>query len=320
MRYTFVLALVLVAGCSDSPTAPTASPVVSGGGLAAVGSTRSNDSPTDYVISGRVSATNGGEALGGLDVSIPGYAPVKTSADGSFRLPVASRSATYAVGISGPSVLPRTLRLAVTGSQAAALDAIVQGGPFDLAFYRQLVRGGYERPNSLARLGHFAQPPRIYLRTIDDRGAAIDPVTLDQTAAVLINAAGEMTGRFGLAGLEMGTSSRVGQSGWLTVRWSSEASRLCGYADIGVEGGSLDLFTSASSCGCGRYRIAPRVVKHELGHALGFYHTDSVNDIMWGGTWPSSQCEMGMSAREKYHAAIAYSRPNGNVDPDIDPQ
>jgi hypothetical protein len=30
-------------------------------------------------------------------------------------------------------------------------------------------------------------------------------------------------------------------------------------------------------------------------------------------------CDAVPSARERYHAAIAYSRPLGNADPDIDP-
>jgi hypothetical protein len=38
---------------------------------------------------------------------------------------------------------------------------------------------------------------------------------------------------------------------------------------------------------------------------------------MWGGTWTNS--ELTPSARELTAAAVAYSRPPGNVDPDSDP-
>jgi hypothetical protein len=48
---------------------------------------------------------------------------------------------------------------------------------------------------------------------------------------------------------------------------------------------------------------------------MGFYHTDSQNDVMSdGGT-----CDEEPSGRERYHAAIAYARPPGNSDPDNDP-
>ena len=59
--------------------------------------------------------------------------------------------------------------------------------------------------------------------------------------------------------------------------------------------------------------IAPLVVRHELGHALGFFHTGSENDVMWGGSW--SNPNLTPSPRELTAAAIAYSRPVGNPEP-----
>jgi hypothetical protein len=50
---------------------------------------------------------------------------------------------------------------------------------------------------------------------------------------------------------------------------------------------------------------------------LGFFHTDSKSDLMWGGTW--SDPNQQPSGRELYHAAIAYRRPVSNTDPDSDP-
>jgi hypothetical protein len=50
---------------------------------------------------------------------------------------------------------------------------------------------------------------------------------------------------------------------------------------------------------------------------MGFWHTDSPADLMWH---ISGTCDNAMpSARELAHAAIAYRRPVGNTDPDVDP-
>lgn len=187
---------------------------------------------------------------------------------------------------------------------------------FNLTLYRQLVHNAL---NSMRPLQRFSQAPRIYLRTIDQDGKAIDARTLDDTAKALEESAGEMTGKFGLAGLERGTGQRLGQPGWLTVWWYPQAlnpNRICGFADqIGVEGASIVLYPYQANCGCDRYQIAPRVVRHELGHALGFWHTDRGDDLMYGGTWMLSLCNTGMTAREIYHAGLAYDRPIGSPAP-----
>ena len=54
-----------------------------------------------------------------------------------------------------------------------------------------------------------------------------------------------------------------------------------------------------------------------MGHALGFFHTSSTDDLMFNTV---RVCDGAVSSRERLHAAIAYSRPIGNVDPDSDPQ
>ena len=92
--------------------------------------------------------------------------------------------------------------------------------------------------------------------------------------------------------------------------------RICGFADaIGAEGRSIVLYPYQQNCGCDRYQVAPRIVRHELGHALGFYHTDRGDDLMYKGLWDVSFCNIGMTARERYHAGLAYDRPIGSIAP-----
>lgn len=185
---------------------------------------------------------------------------------------------------------------------------------FNLTFYRQFAHDALERYGDTTPLRRQPEAPRIYLRTVDDANRPMDSLTLDQTAAALENTAGSLTGVFGLAGLERGTGTRQGQRGWITVRWAADASpeRYCGYAYIA--GDLIVLYPRTAGCRCsGGPAVRLRTVKHELGHALGFYHTDSPADLMYGSG--SNACDQTPSAREIYHASIAYQRPIGSPAP-----
>lgn len=187
---------------------------------------------------------------------------------------------------------------------------------FSLTFYRQFVNNAYERPNQLEPLRRQTQAPRIYLRTVDDGGSPIDTLTLNQTAEALESTTGQLTGVFGLAGIERGTDTREGQPGWITVRWSNLPNEngnnsVCGQAQIG--GGRVILYPRSRFCRCsGGPAVTLTTVKHELGHSLGFYHTDSRQDLMYP---LYSACDQQPSAREVYHARIAYGQPLGSFDP-----
>ena len=123
-------------------------------------------------------------------------------------------------------------------------------------------------------------------------------------------------GRFGPLTIVRGTETREGVAGWVTVRWfPTRGSRICGTADVAVSGGIIDVFPE-SGCRCpGGPAIGASLIRHELGHTMGFLHTDSIDDMMF---YQEVRCTAEVSARERYHAAIAYARPAGNRDPDSD--
>lgn len=199
-----------------------------------------------------------------------------------------------------------------TAPQTPAPNPLLNDSRFSLSFYRMFALGALP-DGSFATLRRQDQPPRIYLRTVDDAGASIDAGTLDQTAAALINVAGSLTGVFGLAGLERGTGTREGQGGgWITVRWSDRANgSVCGTGYIG--GSLMILYPKTAGCRCsGGPAVNTAVIKHELGHVLGFYHTDSTDDLMFAKV---TACDKNPSAREMFHAKIAYSQPNGSLNP-----
>lgn len=198
----------------------------------------------------------------------------------------------------------------VTPPVAPAQNPLLSDPRYSASFYRDFALGASQGgPYGLRRL---TQAPRIYLRTVDDAGKAIDAFTLNETAAALINVAGSLTGAFGLAGLEQGTSTKEGQPGWVTVRWSDKPSQYCGFGYYA--GDLMILYPQTAGCRCsGGPQVRLKTIKHELGHVLGFYHTDSPDDLMYTGS--QSTCDKNPSDREILHAKIAYSQPLGSLDP-----
>lgn len=299
------LAAVTAVGCtaSSGPMSPSPAPA------------------SVTTLSGVVSATNGGQPLANVSVTAAREAVV-TDAGGAFALHLAGPSSPYAVVISDPSIVTRTTTLALQGPGTASLSVFHQDGSFDLSFYRAFARNGYEQPSQLQPIRRWTHAPQIYLRTIDEAGTAIDAVTLDAAAAALADATPIWSGGlFSSPAISKGTDTREGTSGWITVRWTNaSAAGRCGLSQIATDGGWIELNSLGASCSCGgASRIYPRLVRHELGHAFGFYHTDDPNDVMYGQSIPSNACDARPSARERQCATYVYSRPVGNTDPDNDP-
>lgn len=299
MRWLIGLAL-LASACSTptGPSSPTPAPT-----------------PTPQAtLTGHLTATNGGQPLAGVSVSL-GSISSTTDGAGLFSSNVAPTASMRAV-LEGSGILPRTVYLAATATRDVSMDAIALGGGFDATFYRELVRNANEGGNEPLR--RWTTAPNVYLRTIRNDGVAVDAAMLDTAEQVIRDTIPRWSGF--TPTVERGADTRAGQAGWLTVLWPGTvgADRVCGASDVGRSGGTLNLFVpTTAACGCdGSTRIRPRVIRHELGHAMGFYHTDAPTDVMIAS---SAACDVPITARELYHAAIAYRRPVGNQEPDNDP-
>ena len=301
------LATALVCWSCGGTTAP-ATPTPTG----------STGSTGTAAVSGTVTATNGGQPLPRATITI-GSASATSDAGGNYGLSVSTTAGAVPWSVSGPGAITHAGLLTAGAPRTLNLDAIAQGTAFDLGFYRELARNSLEA--AVQPLRRLTVAPRVYLRTVDTNGRAIEPATLDLVASTITAVSSRWTGgRFSVTTVERGTDTHDGQPGWITVRFPAvQSSVRCGLTVASPDGATMDLEYDNPLCSCGGFKVAPRTVGHETGHAFGFFHTDGATDLMWGGAWPASLCSAGPTDREQYHAAIVYARPVGNTDPDTDP-
>ena len=197
-------------------------------------------------------------------------------------------------------------------TSATTSNALVRPVGFDLDFWNEFVHGTHD--NALpVPLRRRTTAPVVYIRTLDDDGVAVDPVTMSAVEqnfrdVALIWGGGSI----GLAGVVRDPASHDGQPGTLNVHWSSTAvlGNVCAKSDVGVDGGRIafNYHGASPDCSCNGLVVSPRVAKHELGHAFGYWHTTThVDDLMN----PILTCDANPSDRERLHAAYAYTLPNG---------
>jgi hypothetical protein len=296
-------------------------------GAAACGSTPSSPSTPpqhqsaapneDVTLTGRIVGTVTGEPIAGATVTV-GAESFVTDDHGVFSLTGTSPDVRD-VTIAGAGLVTRVSRVSFA-DRDVTLDVIQERPPFNLAFFRELGRNAFESTTGLEPLRPIPNAPRVHIRTVDETGQAMDAALLDLVEAALRDVASTWSaGRYPLEVVTRGPETKFGQSGWVTVLFSGQGeSGGCGRATLGSATGRIELNHLNSGCACGDNVIAPRTVRHELGHIYGYWHTAVRGGVM-SSTWTTRQCNSRPSSREIEHAKYMYSRPNGNTDPDTDP-
>lgn len=234
----------------------------------------------------------------------PSPAPSFTVTDTVTGAPVSGFTATVTgsrVLLAAPGYLSRDT------PTKQAIDLIPSGAPFNVEFYRQFVRNGLTAPGTPEPLRRLTIPPSMYLQTTGLSASQI--ASLEQAARVSIF---EMSGHtLGMAAFETGPDLRPDRGGWITVQIVTDPSAKCGNALIGAPAGHITLSLAS---GCSPDRFLTVAMAHEVGHAMGFWHVADPAAMMFANATTAEP-----SAAERYHAAIAYKRPVGNRDLDVDP-
>jgi hypothetical protein len=300
--------LCLAAACNrDSPARPG---LINPGG----------DASRNGSIAGKVVGYEAGAPVGGATVVLGGSA-VTTNAQGDFTLGGVPNSGSGVLTVNASGHLFRGVGVSLAPNLTGVrIDLIRDAAPFDLQFYRWFVRNGFEQLE-LQTTKPWTMAPSFYVRTVvQGTGAPVAADVLDRIRELFARSVPELTGgRFQMAAFETGPDAREPQLGWVLLTFYSTLGAAFGQSTVGGNSATMSIrygmVSSQTTNPFNCYSPEVGVADHELTHAMGYWHTPNIfADTFSGpgcpGTWPP---------HVRYHAAVMYSRPPGNRDPDIDP-
>ena len=301
-----VFALVVAAAC-DSNSTPQ--PLFGPSGLSRNGT-----------ISGTVVRYGDQTPIAGVALLLAGVSAT-TDAQGRFTMTGVPDSGSGAITAQPAGYIFRASPFALsTLRSGVVLDLVQDAAPFSLPFYRALVRNGYESAQ-LQPTKPWTVAPSFYVKTtVEGSTDIVSDEIVDRLRTLFANSIPELTGgRLQLGAFESGTTPRGAEAGWVNITFYSQLD-VFGRSTVGGNTGNMLLryFLSSNATTNPNNCYSPEIyiADHEITHVMGYWHTPDVLVETFSGTGcPGS----GRPAHTRYHAALMYSRPAGNTDPDVDP-
>lgn len=276
-----------------------------------------------WSLGGVVTDVITGQGVAGATLAFTGLQSVATDSAGRWQLQGSGSSpgtTTLGSTITAPGFQERQTRVEWRsgGRSDVALSLLPERSPFSLDFFRKLVRNGYEEPELLEPIRRWTSNPSFYLNAHNPRtGAKLVTSEIDMIESTVRKVIPQITGgQFSVAAFEVGTAPRSRRVGYINIDIVYEPEEdFCADAFVGANPGLIRLNYEACRVSWCRDAISPNVVAHEVGHAMGLWHVP-------GGIMVAEldDCRgVTFNADEQLHARVAYQRPNGNRDVDIDP-